>query len=211
MVKYYIQVDPTHKLCYREYGDIKNGCPIIFFHGGFQSRLMQPGNGQTQAISKDKGVHIIAIDRPGYGETDFVDDATLSKPLPQWIEILADELGLKKFGLCAYSFGGPNALATAEYLGDRVSFVGLISSDGPYYEMPWSELPWGHIMTRTLFCYSPSWFMKFVEMLVFSPYIKDSLNDLQWNALESKYKRAKPAGKRDCLMNDVKEAQKQDG
>ena len=44
-------------------------------------------------------------------------------------------LELDRFAVLGYSSGGPNALACAAELPDRVSCCGVISTDGPYAEM----------------------------------------------------------------------------
>jgi pimeloyl-ACP methyl ester carboxylesterase len=54
---------------------------------------------------------------------------------PADITQLADTLGIGSFAVVGYSSGGPNAMACASGLPERVTAVGLASSDAPYLQM----------------------------------------------------------------------------
>ncbi len=77
---------------------------------------------------------MIGIDRPGYGGSDIQPRRRCS----DWsgdVATVADALGIDRFGIVAYSGGGPYAVACALGLPDRVTSVGIVSGDGPA-EMP---------------------------------------------------------------------------
>merc|ERR1712113_553536 len=78
------------------------------------------------------GVRIIAVDRPGYGDSsDPPQGYTYLKFVDDLVE-LADELKLRKFCVAGHSSGGPYALAASAMLPDRVVACAAISSDAPY-------------------------------------------------------------------------------
>ena len=90
--------------------------------------------GQTEVKTDTVGARVIAVDRPGYGESTFHPDRTYIQGA-QDIKELADYLQLSKFAVMGYSSGGPNAMACAVSLAERVSACGLVSSDGPYFDI----------------------------------------------------------------------------
>ena len=59
------------RLAWREYG-LADGFTIVFSHGNLNSRLFAPSWDMTDAITKKTGVRLIAVDRPGYGDSDFL-------------------------------------------------------------------------------------------------------------------------------------------
>jgi pimeloyl-ACP methyl ester carboxylesterase len=77
---------------------------------------------------------VIAIDRPGYGDSMYVENRQYSTT-SQEINQLADHLQLSSFSVLGYSSGGPRALSCVANLAPRIASCGLISSDGPYYDM----------------------------------------------------------------------------
>lgn len=63
------------------------------------------------------GVRAIAVDRPGYGQSDFCETRSYS----QWAEDvaeLADHLNVSELAVFGFSSGGPSALACGAHLGD---------------------------------------------------------------------------------------------
>jgi len=60
-------------LAWREFGAIQQGFPVIFSHGNLNSRLFEPVWGNTDAVTNEAGVRLIAVDRPGYGESDYLE------------------------------------------------------------------------------------------------------------------------------------------
>lgn len=124
----YIELNDGRDLCYTVYGD-PFGTPFFFFHGFPGSRLdILLFNGD--AIAKQKGVKLIAVDRPGYGDSEFQKERTLLD-WPKDIAELADTLKIDKFSILGYSGGGPYALACAYQIPERLNKVCVISGMVP--------------------------------------------------------------------------------
>jgi pimeloyl-ACP methyl ester carboxylesterase len=87
-------------------------------------------------LTRSMHVRLITADRPGYGSSDLHRGGSLLS----WAEdvrALADHLELDRFGVAAWSMGGPFGLACAAHLGPRVARLGLISiSHSPIEEEP---------------------------------------------------------------------------
>ncbi|MFO1540369.1 MAG: alpha/beta fold hydrolase [Chloroflexota bacterium] len=103
------------------------GTPVVWLHGFGSTRLIRHPD---DAIAARLGVRLIAPDRPGVG---------LSSPQPgrrvvdhaDEIVRIADTIGVGRFGILAWSGGGPYALACAHRHPDRVAHVGLVSAAAP--------------------------------------------------------------------------------
>ena len=117
-------------LSYAEWGE-PSGQPVLLFHGSPSSRLFCPDPTATAAA----GVHLVTIDRPGYGRSDHQPGRTILD-WPTDVEQLADTLGLARFGVVAHSSGGPYALACSAQLPDRVTRIALVSCVVPIDEVP---------------------------------------------------------------------------
>jgi pimeloyl-ACP methyl ester carboxylesterase len=120
-----ISLPDERHLGYAEYGEA-DGFPVFMFHGNPGSRLSW---GYFPDCPFIEGIRIIAPDRPGYGLSDFKDNAIES--WPDDICALADHLGIEKFTVLGVSGGGPYALACAWKIPDCLYAVGLAGSVGP--------------------------------------------------------------------------------
>lgn len=103
--------------------------PVYAFHGMGSSHLTWLGSPVAE-LSKE--VTLVAVDRPGYGDSS---DPPACYTYSQWCQDLAqlaDALGHKKFAVAGHSSGGPYALAAAALLPERVVACAAISSDPPY-------------------------------------------------------------------------------
>ena len=104
-----------------------DGVPVIYFHGWPGSRL-EPG-----AMSHgcaEMGVRLLAPDRPGLGLSDFKP----GRRIPDFVEDvseLAEQLGLRRFGVLGMSGGGPYAAACAARIPEQLSVTLLVCSMGP--------------------------------------------------------------------------------
>ncbi len=114
----------TH-LCWAEYGD-RDGKPVLVFHGNPGSRLAWGAMPRTPFLP---GVRLVALDRPGYGQTDFKPHAL--KRWPNDMVELADHLGIEKFAVFGPSGGAPYALVCAWKIPDRLTAVGVFGAVGP--------------------------------------------------------------------------------
>jgi len=122
----FVRLRDGRRLAYAEYGD-PQGKPILFFHGTPGSRLFHhPDN----SVAASAGARIIAIDRPGFGRSDFKPGRTLLD-WPNDVVQLADTLHLQRFAVMGYSGGGPYAAACASSIPDRLTAAGLVSSIAP--------------------------------------------------------------------------------
>jgi pimeloyl-ACP methyl ester carboxylesterase len=109
-------------LAYDVYGD-PSGVPVIFSHGLSDSRLIR---NPDEALTASLGVRVIAADQPGVGGST----PQPGRRMVDWgrdMEALADALGLERFVSAGHSGGGPQALAVAYRLPERVTHVVLAS------------------------------------------------------------------------------------
>ena len=113
-------------LSYAEYGD-QDGTPVFAFHGVIGSRLLWS---LCDDAATDRGIRLVAPDRPGFGGSDFQRDRELLD-WPADVSVLADQLGIDQFGVVGFSGGGPHALACAHTLPARVRAVSLVSTVTP--------------------------------------------------------------------------------
>ncbi len=98
-----------------EYGD-PTGRPVMVFHG---TPACGAGFTWADAPARERGLRLIAPDRPGVG---------LSSRLPSWkvadypvqVRELANTLGIGEYSVWGYSGGGPYAVACAAQPDDRV-------------------------------------------------------------------------------------------
>src|SRR5687768_16128539 len=82
-----------------EWGD-PSGAPVVLLHGSPSSRLFRPDEGATASAA----VHLITVDRPGYGRSDVDPDRTILG----WVDDLTqlvDALELARFALVGHSSG----------------------------------------------------------------------------------------------------------
>jgi len=110
------------------FGDAGASTSIFYFHGFGSSRL-EARLGHATALQRN--VRLVALDRPGFGLTDPVDEPSIVRAADD-VEAVAGELAIGRFALAGVSTGGPFALATAARLAERVTGVALISSPAPH-------------------------------------------------------------------------------
>jgi pimeloyl-ACP methyl ester carboxylesterase len=121
-----VELPDGRRLGYAEYGH-SNGSPILFFHGVPGSRLSGLLAG---VLAAPLGGRVIAIDRPGYGLSDFHPRRHLAD-WPADVSAFAKALGLDRFAVFGHSGGGPYAAATAYALPERVTSAAIVSGMGP--------------------------------------------------------------------------------
>jgi pimeloyl-ACP methyl ester carboxylesterase len=113
-------------LGFAEYGD-PAGSPVFYFHGfpgsRLEGKLLEPAAIHT-------GARIIAVDRPGYGLSDFKPDRAIG----EWgddVLALAESLSIDRFAVLGVSGGGPYALSCARRIPDRLNSTGVVCGLGP--------------------------------------------------------------------------------
>jgi len=110
------------RLAYAEWGD-PEGKPVFFFHGSPGSRLFCP----DEPASVTAGVRLITVDRPGVGRSDIL----VARRWGDWpadVVGLADELGIGRFAVVGWSYGGNYAAACAALIPSRLTAAGAVST-----------------------------------------------------------------------------------
>ena len=120
------RLNDGRQLAYAEFGT-PTGHPLLFFHGGNDSRLEAA---LLDAGAQELGVRVVAPDRPGYGGSSPQAERTLGQ-WPADVEQLADQLELERFAVFGHSGGGPHAAAVAHALPQRVVTTTMVSSPAP--------------------------------------------------------------------------------
>lgn len=120
-----LEVGDARMVCFAEYGD-PSGTPVFYLHGFPSSRLEA---GLHDVAAKRSGNLLVAIDRPGYGHSDFA-ELTITE-VAQDVAAIADALGAEHYSVIGVSGGGAYALATASAEPGRVTAVGLLCPLGP--------------------------------------------------------------------------------
>lgn len=102
------------------------GPPVMYCHGFPASRLDAR---LAHDAALEVGARVIALDRPGYGLSDFHPDRRIG----DWardVAAAADALGLGRFAMLGVSGGAPYGLACAARLSGRVTALGIVSGLG---------------------------------------------------------------------------------
>lgn len=123
-----LRLSDGRRLGYARYGR-PGGEPLLYFHGHPGSRLEARF---AHPVAAEAGFDVIALDRPGYGLSDFQPGRSITD-WPADVAEAADQLQLTRFGVAGASGGGPYALACAARLPDRVVRAAVISGVGPYH------------------------------------------------------------------------------
>ena len=120
-----ILLEDGRKLSYSDLGE-PNGKPVFYFHGSPGSRL------EAKIMHKkanEVGWRLIAVDRPGFGLSDFQPNRKITD-WPKDINELADLLEIENFSIFGVSTGASYALACASCLAERINVVVTISALG---------------------------------------------------------------------------------
>lgn len=123
-----VTLSDGRQLSYAEWGD-PQGTPCFLFHGWPGSRLM---GCLLQDVCRQRGVRLLAPDRPGFGRSDMQPGRTLLD-WPLDVAALADDLGIDRFGVVGISNGGPYALACGARLRERLTGLAVVSGMGPVH------------------------------------------------------------------------------
>ena len=108
-----------------DYGD-PAGAPVFALHG---TPACGAGFDLSEVPARERGLRIIAPDRPGIGHSTAVPLPAVADYAPEFAA-LADALEISRFTLLGYSGGGPYALAVAAALGERVQSMSIIAGAG---------------------------------------------------------------------------------
>jgi pimeloyl-ACP methyl ester carboxylesterase len=116
-------------LGYAEYR-APEGMPVFYFHGHPSSRLDWPSLVDNTDAASELNVRIIAVDRPGYGLSEFNSGRQILD-WPDDVLELADALQLDRYAALGYSGGGPYAAACAFKIPERLTATAIVSGMGP--------------------------------------------------------------------------------
>jgi len=97
-----------------------NGTPVVYLHGGGDSRLSRHPD---DSIAATLGVRLLAFDRSGPGARRHT--------LGAWAGAALRAIEVDRFGVIGWSAGGPHALALAALAPARVTRVALVGSMPP--------------------------------------------------------------------------------
>jgi len=123
-----IKLKDGRLLGYAEYGT-PEGKPIFYFHGFPGSRidwLLSDADDSAAELN----AHIIAVDRPGMGLSDFKRGRNILDWPDDVIE-LADALQVDRFAVLGFSGGGPYAAACAYKIPERLTATAIACGMGP--------------------------------------------------------------------------------
>jgi pimeloyl-ACP methyl ester carboxylesterase len=113
-------------LAFDDIGD-RDAPVVVYLHGTPDSRLARHPDDAATAAS---GVRLLALDRPGAGDSDPHPGATLTS-LGDDLAALLDHLAVPHAILLGWSAGALFALGAASVLEDRVRSVGLVTPVPP--------------------------------------------------------------------------------
>lgn len=123
-------------LAWNRYGDAL-GSPVFYLHGAGSSRLEAA---YADDHAKRFGLRLIAVDRPGYGQSTKSPDPGFDQFASDLLH-LADGLRIDRFGVIGMSAGGPHALHLAALAPTRVAGVGLVNASSDSTHDAWRATP----------------------------------------------------------------------
>jgi pimeloyl-ACP methyl ester carboxylesterase len=121
-----LRLEDGRLLGYAVYGD-PEGWPIFYFHGFPGSRLEAQ---LADRVAARMRIRLIALDRPGFGLSDFKPRRTIFE-WPDDVVKIADALGINRFATIGVSGGGPYAAACALRIPQRLTAVAIVCGLGP--------------------------------------------------------------------------------
>ncbi|KAI4713088.1 hypothetical protein J4E89_002066 [Alternaria sp. Ai002NY15] len=115
-------------LGFATYGSTNSSHPVIFlFHGLPGCRLV---GRSWDKLCRDIGARLIAMDRPGCGDSTLADRSLVDWPAD--VVSLADHLNIERFSVLGASGGGPYALACARFIPQkRLRAATVVCGIGP--------------------------------------------------------------------------------
>ena len=116
-------------------GGDPHGVPVFHLHGTPGCRSQYPPFSSRAAA---EGIRCISFDRPGYGGSTPAPGRRVVD-VARDVALIADDLGLDRFGVLGFSGGGAPALACAAVLPERVVASVSMAGMAPY---PSDGLDW---------------------------------------------------------------------
>lgn len=122
-----IILEDKRQLSYSEYGK-PNAYPIVYCHGSQSSRLEMH---YDLSFAIDNNIRIIAVDRPGHGESDFNPRGSILS-FANDVDQLLGRLNINEFSVMGMSAGAPFAMGIAYKLHEKIKKLGIVSGFTPY-------------------------------------------------------------------------------
>jgi pimeloyl-ACP methyl ester carboxylesterase len=125
---YELRLPDGRRLAYSEFGD-RRGAPCFYFHFTPGSRLEPAAvfHGREESL---RGVRLVAIDRPGFGDSEFQPGRSFLD-WPDDVTAVADHIGSDRFAVLGLSGGGGYVLACAFKVPERLTAAVILSGMGP--------------------------------------------------------------------------------
>jgi len=148
------KLNSSRYLSYCIYGNT-DGEPVFYFHG-FPGSYHEIKMNDGDKIAKVLNIRLIAVNRPGYGDSDSQPKRSLLD-WPDDIAELADSLGINKFSVIGCSGGGPYVIACAYKISDCIKKAGVVSGMGPVNApgvkevASWSIVKWTGFIQNVIF------------------------------------------------------------
>ena len=114
-------------LAVREAG-VAGGVPVVAHHGTPGAGLLYAGHALD---AEAKGIHLLAYDRPGYGDSTRQEGRTVADCAAD-VAAIAEAYGYERFCTWGISGGGPHALAVAALLPDRCAAAAALAPVAPW-------------------------------------------------------------------------------
>ncbi len=125
-VTWTVRLGDGRRLAATEWG-APDGSVVVLQHGTPASRRQLVFD---ESAARERGLRMLSVDRPGYGQSTF-DPRRSFRSWARDVGELADALDVERLAVLGHSGGGPNALACAAVLGERVAAVVLVASPAP--------------------------------------------------------------------------------
>lgn len=162
------------QLSYAEYG-AADGVPVVYFHALNASRLELLIHAERL---RGLGVRLIAIDRPGYGHSSFVERRDYREFVPD-VRALLDELRLDAVHLLSASAGSAHALHTAWAMPERIRSVHCTAVVPPIDHILASDSPSTlNSMMNQFFRVVPSLLRPAMELALFGQTVESLLHSM---------------------------------
>lgn len=169
-----LRLTDGRQLSYAEYG-ASDGVPVLYFHALNASRLELLIHAERL---RERGVRLIAIDRPGYGHSSFVERRDYREFTPD-VRAVLDELQLDRVHLLSASAGSAHAVHTAWALPERVCSVQCTAVVPPIDHILASDSPSVlNGMLNQFFRVVPSLLRPAMELALFGQTVETLLNSM---------------------------------
>jgi pimeloyl-ACP methyl ester carboxylesterase len=122
------ETSKKNKLQYSTWGNLKSKDVILFFHGFPGSHIQARG---LEKFVKKHDFGLIAVDRPGYGQSSFFKPGDFKTHLDNILELLSS-LNIQKFSILGVSGGAPMSYLMASQVPERIQKLIIVGGLIPY-------------------------------------------------------------------------------